>query len=256
MELYRRLYDVLNTGKKAALVTITNSSKKEVVGGKILVDDSGIIKVGEMSREVFKVAKELAQEVFAKNTPFSLEKRVCDGLDVEFFVETIAPAPKAILFGGGHVSFAVAEMLNRVGFSITIVDDRSEFASKERFPFADKILCCSFQEAIQSLEIDGNTYVIIMTRGHLHDYECLAGVLNSEAKYIGMIGSRRKVKLLKERLNKEGFTEERISSIYAPIGLDIGAETPGEIAISIVAELIAIRRGKFKKEPEVMSDDR
>ena len=245
MELYRRLYEIVNTGNKAVLVTITHSTKEELVGSKLLLDDKEIRKEGELFGEVCTVAKKLSQEILAKNRPFTLEKRVCGDLEVEFFGEIITPEPKAIIFGGGHVSLAVAELLGKVGFSLTVVDDRSEFANKTRFPCAARILCSGFEEAIQSLDIDRNTYVIIMTRGHLHDYECLAGVLNSEAKYIGMIGSKRKVRLLKERLDKEGFMKEKISSINAPIGLDIGAETPQEIAISIVAELIATHREKI-----------
>lgn len=160
---------------------------------------------------------------------------------VELYVEPVQQEPTLYLFGAGHVSQEIAPLAKKVGFKVVVVDDRADFANRERFPTADEILVQDFEEASRSLPLGPQSYVVIVTRGHEHDYTVLKNVLGFGTKYIGMIGSRRKRDLIFQRLKAEGVREELLSRVRSPIGLDIGAESPEEIAISIVAELIAFK---------------
>ncbi|MCI2055978.1 MAG: XdhC family protein [Oscillibacter sp.] len=147
------------------------------------------------------------------------------------------------IFGGGHVSQALVNVIAPVGFRTVVLDDREEFADKARFPLADRTLCGSFLELCKAIAVTEDDYVVIMTRGHQADYEALCGTLRSGAKYLGCIGSRKKLALCRERLMEAGYTPEEYARVHAPIGLAIGAETPEEIAVAIAAELIAVRSG-------------
>lgn len=247
MELYRRLCDMLEKGKESVLVTVIDSFDPGTVGAKLLKNEEGTHITEKMQGPERKFAGALAEKALEEGVSHLFEKEILPGKKVKFFVEIVAPAPEAVIFGAGHISQETAFILDRLGFSVTVIDDRPEFANRERFPRAKKIICQPFAEALKTLAIGCNSYVIIMTRGHAHDYNCLAGVLNSDAAYIGMIGSRRKVKMHKERLAEEGFDKEKITSVYAPIGLDIEAETPGEIAVSIAAQLIAVKNRRKER---------
>lgn len=159
-----------------------------------------------------------------------------------FFVEPTVPPGTVYLFGAGHVSRPVAELASMVEFKTVVLDDRSDFANEERFPKADRIIVIpSYENLFSGLEIDQDSYLVIVTRGHLHDKTVLEQSLRTKAGYIGMIGSRRKQHLVYEELLGKGFTEEDLKKVHNPIGLDIHAETPEEIAVSIVAELISAR---------------
>jgi xanthine dehydrogenase accessory factor len=128
-------------------------------------------------------------------------------------------------------------------FRVVVIDDRPTFARKERFPTAHQVIAGGFEKSLQNFPIDGNTYIVIITRGHRHDLECLRQVLDSPAAYIGMIGSRRRVRGVFRLLEEEGYSLEKIARLHAPIGLDIGAQTPAEIALAIMGEIIKVRRG-------------
>jgi xanthine dehydrogenase accessory factor len=159
-----------------------------------------------------------------------------------FFVEPTFSPGTVYLFGAGHVSRPVAELANMVGFGTVVFDDRSEFANAERFPNADRIIVIpSYDNLFSGLDIDRDSYLVIVTRGHLHDKTVLEQSLRTGAGYIGMIGSRRKQHLVYQELMEKGFSEEDLKRVFNPIGLDISAETPEEIAVSIVAELIQVR---------------
>ena len=161
-----------------------------------------------------------------------------------FFIEPTFVPGTVFLFGAGHVSQQVAEVAALVKFRTVVLDDREEFANPQRFPKADQIIVLlSFEQAFAGLEIDSDSYVVIVTRGHLHDKTVLEQALRTKAGYIGMIGSRRKRDMLYQTLLSEGFTQEDIDRVHCPIGLNIGGETPEEIAVSIVAELIKARSG-------------
>lgn len=155
-------------------------------------------------------------------------------------------AGKVYIFGGGHVSQALAPVLAAVGFRIAVYDDRPEFADQALFPAAEAVYCGDFARLSEQVHITEDDYVVIMTRGHQADYEVLTQVLRSGAKYLGCIGSRRKLAICRERILAAGFTAEEYDRLHAPIGLAIGAETPEEIAVSVAAELIAVRAGKIK----------
>lgn len=155
----------------------------------------------------------------------------------------VARAGRVFVFGGGHVSQALVRAIAAVGFRPVVFDDRPEFAAAALFPQAEEILCGSFHEVSKYLTVTADDYVVVMTRGHQADYEVLTQVLRSGAKYIGCIGSRKKLALCRERLLAAGFTPEEYDRLHAPIGLPIGAETPEEIAVSVTAELIAVRSG-------------
>lgn len=164
------------------------------------------------------------------------------------FVEPVKPLERLLLFGAGHVGVHLARMAARVGFRIAVADDRHDFASRERFPDADNVLVQPFDRPDPQLVVDSGTFVAIMTRGHLWDYEVLRWALTTEAAYIGMIGSRRKRDVVFGELRKEGFAESDLARVHSPIGLDIGASTPEEIALSVAAELVQVRAGLRRAE--------
>lgn len=171
--------------------------------------------------------------------------RLVEAAGKRVMVEPLDTAGKVIIFGAGHVSRALAAFTSAVGFWSVVVDDRPEFANAERFPTADSIVALdSFDNVMDGLEIDSDTFLVIVTRGHLNDREVLAQALKTPAGYIGMIGSRRKTSLIYDQLCKEGVREDEIRRVHAPIGIDIGAETPEEIGISIAAELIQARMSR------------
>lgn len=163
--------------------------------------------------------------------------------DRAFIVEPVVPRAPLYVFGAGHISQYIAKMAKTVDFYVVVADDRKEFANYERFPNADEVIAGDFTGILSSLTFTGNEYVVIVTRGHSNDADVLKEVLSKETKYIGMIGSKRKVKMIFDLMKHNGFDEDAISRVHAPIGLSINAETPQEIAVSIVAQLIQARRG-------------
>ncbi len=158
------------------------------------------------------------------------------------FLDTLNAPPTLYLFGGGHVSLSVARVARTAGFRVVVIDDRAAFASRERFPDAESTLVLPMEDSVARLPIDAGSYVVAVTRGHQHDEPIIEQAVRTPAAYIGMIGSRRKVAIMWKRLGERGVTEEQLSRVHAPIGLDIGADSPGEIAVSIVAQMIATRR--------------
>ena len=165
------------------------------------------------------------------------------------FLETWTPPVTVFLFGAGHVSRPLCRLAKMTGFRVMVIDDREEFPTKARFPEADALIVRSFDVGLKELPLDPNSYVVIITRGHLHDHQILRQVMKKPLGYIGMIGSRRKTEIIFQALRREGFSEEAILTIHAPIGLAINAQTPEEIAVSIIAELIQVRgEGQVKKK--------
>lgn len=176
--------------------------------------------------------------------------------DSMLIIEPVSGIPPLLVFGGGHVSKYVARAASIAGFSVTIVDDRESYASRERFPEAHRTVVADFRNAIPGLDITSSTYILIVTRGHQYDEEILNQALKTPAKYIGMIGSKRKVMTTFEHLLEKEHTADALGRVYAPVGLDIGALTAEEIAVSIVAELVSVRRGggsqlRHKSDPRV-----
>jgi xanthine dehydrogenase accessory factor len=180
--------------------------------------------------------REAALEALAEGRPRYLHD------PVRVHIDPLLPQPRVLIFGGGHIGLCLAHMAGIVGFRVMVVDDRAEFANRERFPAAEEVLVARPAEAMGRLGVDGDSYVVAVTRGHALDEEVVAEALRTPARYIGMIGSRRKVAEVLARLKARGFSDRELSRIHAPIGLDLGAETVEEIAVSILAELIAVRR--------------
>ena len=163
--------------------------------------------------------------------------------DVKIFVEPVISEAVVYLFGGGHVSKQIGPIAHLVGFSVVVIDDREEFSNPQSFPYAKETITSSFDNIVETLPVNDSSYLIIVTRGHSHDKTVLAQCLKTSAKYIGMIGSSRKRKIIYDTLLKEGYTQEQLDAVYSPIGMEIAAETPEEIAVAIVGELIKVRAG-------------
>jgi xanthine dehydrogenase accessory factor len=253
MDLFEEIVRMRRAGQRGALATIvhTNGSIPSFESSRMLVREdgsmAGTIGGGCVEADVWAAAKEVMQSeaprklVFHLNNEASYDNGLICGGTVEVFVEPILPQPVVYLFGGGHVSIAVAKAAHSVGFAIAVVDDREAFANRERFPMAQEIYT-SFKDAFEKLQPKGSSYLVIVTRGHKEDMRVLAWAVRTQARYIGMIGSRRKVLSVYKALENEGYRSEEFERVFAPMGLEIGALSPEEIAISIVAELVAVRR--------------
>ena len=166
-----------------------------------------------------------------------------DPASADVSVEPMLPPPRLIIVGAGHIAVPLARLAKILDFEVVVIDDRARFASRERFPDADSIVVDDFRRAIEAQEITPWTYLVLVTRGHEHDEATLRRVVGSPAPYIGMIGSRRRVLLVFQRLAEQGVPAHFIDRIFAPVGLDIGSRTPEEIALAILAEIVNVRRG-------------
>jgi xanthine dehydrogenase accessory factor len=253
MDIFEEIVRLRREGRRAALATIVhvNGSIPSFESSRMLVREDGTIAGtiggGCVEAEVWAAAKEVMRAERPRTLSFNLNNDadydtglICGGT-LEIFVEPILPKPQLCLFGGGHVSLALSRIAELAGFEITVVDDRESFANLKRFPMATG-LHTSYEDAFEKLQPNPSTYVVIVTRGHKDDMRVLKWAVGTEARYIGMIGSKRKVIAVYRALEREGIPIETFARVHAPIGLDIGAQTPEEIAVSIVAELIAERR--------------
>jgi xanthine dehydrogenase accessory factor len=255
MDIFEEIVRLRRAGQRAALATIvhTDGSIPSYESSRMLVREdgsiAGTIGGGCVEAEVWAAAKEVMRAESPRKMTFNLNHEadydnglICGGT-LEIFVEPILPQPELVIFGGGHVSIALGHAAHAAGFAISVVDDREAFANAERFPMAHRILT-TYEDAFASLKPGASTYVVIITRGHRDDLRVLEWAVETDARYVGMIGSRRKVLSVYRALEeKAGIPPERFERVYAPIGLAIGALTPEEIAVSIAAELIAVRRG-------------
>ena len=253
MDLFEEIVRMRRAGQRGALATIvhTNGSIPSFESSRMLVREdgsaAGTVGGGCVEADVWAAAREVMEKevprklVFHLNNEASYDNGLICGGTLEVFVEPILPQPVVYLFGGGHVSTAVAKTALSAGFGIAVIDDREAFANTERFPMAQEVFT-SFDEAFQKLKPNGSSYVVIVTRGHKEDMRVLAWAVRTKARYVGMIGSRRKVLSVYKALEKEGYRLDEFERVFAPMGLEIGALSPEEIALSIVAELVAVRR--------------
>jgi len=253
VDLFEEVVRMRRAGQRGALATIvhTNGSIPSYESSRMLVREDGstegTVGGGCVEADVWAAAKEVMSKEAPRKMVFNLNEEasydnglICGGT-LEIFVEPILPQPVIYLWGGGHISMAIANAASAVGFAITIIDDREAFANAQRFPMAQEIFT-SFDDAFEKIKPNGSSYLVIVTRGHKEDMRVLAWAVRTGARYVGMIGSRRKVHSVYKVLENEGFHPEEFQNVHAPIGLEIGALAPEEIAISIVAELIAVRR--------------
>ena len=172
----------------------------------------------------------------------------------EVFVEPFVPPPRLFVFGGGHVGGEICRLAKSVGFEVIVIDDRPMFANADRHPLADRCMAVEVESLFATSEVDEQSYIVAATRGHQHDEEVVRGAIRTPARYIGMLGSERKKMLMWKKLEEEGGSRGRLDQVYAPIGLNVGADTPEEIAVSVVAELIRVRRGVRKRWKTKVAD--
>jgi len=253
MDIFEEIIRMRRSGQRGALATIvhTNGSIPSFESSRMLVrEDGGIVGTiggGCVEADVWAAAREVMEReaprkmVFTLNHEASFDNGLICGGTLEIFVEPILPQPIAYLFGGGHVSMAVARAASAAGFGIVVIDDRGQFANRDRFPMADQVFT-NFEGAFAQIRPSASSYLIIVTRGHKEDMRVLSWAVRTDARYIGMIGSKRKVLSTYKALEAEGFRAEEFERVFAPMGLEIGALSPEEIAVSITAELISVRR--------------
>lgn len=202
------------------------------------------LKNQELERELESVilkASQLESPPWRDGTRLAAVK--FEGVEMKVYMERLNKGPEVVVLGGGHVSRALVPLMKTLGFRVTVVDDRPDFACRASFPNADCLIVKGFLEALNGIELGSQSYVVIVTRGHQYDQECLEAVLRKPVAYVGMIGSRRKIEGSFSLAKNRGFTSEDLRRVYAPIGIDIGAQTPEEIAVCIAAEIIKVRRG-------------
>jgi xanthine dehydrogenase accessory factor len=264
MDLYEEIVTLRRTGRRGALATIINvrGSIPSFNTAKMLVRDDGSI-VGTIGKgcveaEVWQAAREVMEQEKPRTLTFNLNQNpkydtglVCGGT-LEVYVEPVLPIPVLYLFGAGHVAYNVYKVARIAGFDVVVVDDRESYANAERFPDAREVIADDFDKATAKITPNENSYLVIVTRGHRDDMRVLRWAVQTEARYIGMIGSKRKVISIYKELEKEGLSPQLFEKVMAPVGLEIGAVTPEEIAVSIVAEMISCKRnseaaGQHKK---------
>jgi xanthine dehydrogenase accessory factor len=263
VDIYEEIVELRKQGRKAALATIVNvrGSVPSFKTAKMLVRDDGsiggTIGGGCVEADVWQAAREVMESEKPRTLKFDLNQNpkydtglVCGGT-LEIFVEPILPPATLYIFGAGHVSFNLAKTANEAGFDVTIIDDRETYANRERFPQAQEVIAEDYAQVFQRLAPSESSYIVIVTRGHRDDMRVLRWAVQTPARYVGMIGSRRKTISVFRELTNEGIAAELFERVHAPVGLDIGAITPEEIAISITAELIAMRRKSERALPHM-----
>ncbi len=245
LEILKRAVKIHRRGGSGIMATVVDENRwEEGVVPKVFIESDGQ-RIGTLSGKT-----DLDDAIVNGILDFSQERegrtivlQDHEEKDFELFVEPIVSDPTVHIFGGGHVSQQIVPLAALVGFKVVIIDDRPEFADQKRFPEADEVHQYSFDDVLEKLAIDETSYIVIVTRGHVHDRTVLTQALKTNARYIGMIGSRRKVGIVFKKLMEEGFRREDLDRVFSPIGLNIGAETPEEIAVSIISELIQVRAG-------------
>lgn len=255
-EVFAALADALERGEETALVTIvsSNGSTPQRVGAKMLVYADGrtvgTIGGGCYENDAFGRAREAIQSRrpqtvrYELNDDFAQETGLVCGGQMDVFIEPVEASPEVFIFGAGHVGYFVAKLAHEVGFRVHVLDDREKFASTERFGPDIDVVVDDIPTWLGAHRLPATAYAVIVTRGHRHDLDALRALTSGPLRYLGLIGSKAKVRRIFDALQEEGMTPDRLAAVHAPIGLDIGAITPQEIAVSIVAQLIAVKHGK------------
>ncbi len=243
LNIYKEAAKIRQKGGAAILATLVSVDDAfyKGEGSKALVKASGE-KIGslldgfELEKKILSEAEGILKEKKPRVLAFSSKNK-----KMEVLLEPVFSEPTVYLFGGGHISEQVAPLAKRVLFKVVVIDDREMFANRTRFPEVDEIIVSEFEKCFERLSIDDSSYIVIVTRGHLYDGFVLEQAVKSKARYIGMIGSKKKIRTLYQNLMEKGMKKEVLDRVRAPIGIDINSETPEEIAVSIVAQLIQVR---------------
>ncbi len=237
------------------LVTVIEAAEERFIGKKLFLKNNGDV-LGDLGlEELNRVALESAKtdlrsqpQLISLNSEFEPFVSSVTKAAYQLLIEPPTTVVQLLILGAGHIALPLVTMAKIIGYEVTVVDDRPSFANSARFPTADTIICDDFERALDAININPQTFVVIITRGHSYDKVCLKKVINQPALYIGMIGSRKRVKALLAKLEEEGVSNRLLQKLHAPIGLKIGAETPEEIAVCILGELIQVQRGADKEE--------
>lgn len=256
-EILKEATKRVDSGETVALVTVIEAkgSTPRETGAKMLVNFNGLVsgtigggvlenKAIEEAKRAIKNGEGCVLSYRLSKEEASLDEWAICGGDVKIFIDILQPKEELLIFGAGHIALCVSKLAKTIGFKVTVIDDRQEFASKERFPEADEIITDSLESFFGKIKITPSIYIVIVTRGHLQDQKVLSHAIKSNAAYIGMIGSRKKNETVFRHLTEQGVTAQELKKVHAPIGIDIGAQTPEEIAVSIVAEIIQVKRNK------------
>jgi len=263
MDIYEEIVKLRRDGRRGAVATIVSSqgSIPSFQTAKMLVRDDGTIVGtiggGCVEAEVWQAAREVMEKQRPRTLSFNLNQNpkydtvlICGGT-LDIFIEPVLPAALLYIFGAGHVATSLYKVANDAGFEVIVVDDRETYANRERFPAAREVIAEDFAKATARLAPTESSYVVIVTRGHRDDMAVLRWAVQTPARYVGMIGSKRKTIAIFRELRSEGLPANLFDRVHAPVGLDIGAVTPEEIAVSITAELIAHRRGVERDLPHM-----
>lgn len=249
-QFYKEYLSSLESYDNPILVTVIEAPEEQLIGEKMYIKNTGD-SFGDLGREELnRVAVESANTGRRRCQPLLIcldsEYKPCETsvkkATFRLLIEPPTNVVQLLILGAGHIALPLATMAKILGYGITVVDDRPFFANSTRFSTADTIICNDFERALDSIDINPQTFVVIITRGHRYDKVCLQKVIHQPASYIGMIGSRKRVKALITELEEEGIPSELLQKLYSPIGLKIGAETPEEIAVSILSELIKVQK--------------
>lgn len=255
-DIFERLVEVKKSGTPSALAIVvrTEGSAPRKPGAKMIIcQDGSIIGTlggGGLENAVIKEAKNVIESGRPKIASFTLDiekgglDMMCGG-KVEVYIEPLLPPDKLIIFGAGHITRSLAPMMKKIGFHVIVVDDNPDFLKRDYFPDIEDLHLEDMDAFADKLPPDSNTYIVVLSRGFSRDKAILGGLLKKEFKYIGMIGSKRKLESVINELKQEGIPDEAFIKLKSPVGLDIGAETPEEIAISIAGEIIAVKKGKL-----------
>lgn len=259
MSVYQELAEIENNGGSAALCTVVYSrgSTPRHVGSKMLVYPdgkvSGTVGGGEMENRLIVAALEVIATGLSRKIEYSLsdptqgDPGICGG-EMEVFVEPIQPEATIVVIGAGHVGQAVVHLADWLGYRVVVSDDRPEFCTPEAAPGADKYLPGTIAELADTLEINAHTYLVLTTRNSPLDVAGLPALLDSKAAFIGVIGSKRRWEITRKKLKELGVSKKKLDMVISPIGIEINAESPEEIAMSILSEIIMLRRGGDGKQ--------
>jgi len=252
-EIYQEIANIISRGERAVLATVltVEGSAPRGSGAKMLIKQDGTslgsVGGGDLEEQVRKKAGEIMNTGQQDILHFDLSGKSADttmicGGETDVLLEPIQPLETLYIFGAGHISKSTSAIAKMLGFHVVVIDPRPDYNNRENFPNADALIVADFKKAFTHLQVNGNGYIVICTTGHVHDADCLQFAVGTHAKYIGMIGSKKKVKETKERLMQNGIAAERLDQVYAPIGLEIEAETPEEISISILSQIVKVKR--------------